>query len=97
MNNYNLKKLLSLTKKKSNEEIEKFIKQLLKAHELDSFDSSDITDMNNIYFDVESGKLTWKCFTHGFSSCYLWDIFKDNCKMLDNFYLTGCGYCECNM
>ena len=90
---YNLEYLLSETKKMKKEEIELYIKDLLKQHKLDSFDTSDITDMNNIGFNKETGELSWNCTRCGYCTCDLWDLLANKGKMIDKFDISGCGYC----
>lgn len=84
-NTYDLEYLLNETREKKIEEIEKYIKDLLKEHKLDKFDTSDITDLNTIGFNKDTGEITWKCHKCGYCTFYLWDLLADNGKMIDNF------------
>ena len=91
---YNLEYLIKETKKMKKEEIEKYIKELLKEHKLDQFDPSDITVMNNIGFNKENGELNWNCTRCGNCTCNLFDLLVDKGKMIENFDISGCGYCK---
>ena len=90
---YSIQELLNETKNMSKDEIEKFIRKLLTEHKLDHFDTSNITDMNNIGFNKDNGEITWKCPRCGYCTFYLWDLLADNGKMIDNFDISGCGIC----
>ena len=72
----------------------RFIKKLLGEHKLDHFDTSNITDMNNIGFNKDNGEITWKCPRCGYCTFNLWDLLADNGKMIDNFDISGCGCCK---
>ena len=91
---YNLETLLKETKKMKNYEIELYIKNLLNEHKLSSFDPSEISDMKDISFNRENGELNWKCYRCGYCTCNLWDILENNGKMINNFDISGCGYCK---
>jgi len=91
---YDLEYLLKETKKMNLNEIESYIKKLIKEHKLDEFKTTDITDMNNLSFDKETGELSWKCNIHGNCSCNLWNLLENKGKMISNFDYSGCGYCK---
>ena len=91
---YDLNRLINETNNLSMEEKENYIKNLLKEHKLDNLDLSSISKMNHIGFNKETNELTWKCFKHGYCSCDILDLLKDNKKMIENFEYNGCGYCE---
>ena len=91
---YNLDYLLQKTSKMKKEEIKSFIKELLSENKLDSFDTSDITNMTNINFNPKTGILSWKCHRHGSCSCELCDLLEDKGRMITNFDFSGCGFCK---
>ena len=93
-NSYSIQELLDETKNMPKDEIEKFIKKLLAEHKLEHFDTSNITNMNNIAFRKDYGQITWKCVRCGYCTCNLWDLLANNGKMIDNFDISGCGFCK---
>ena len=91
---FNIETLLKETKKMKKEEIENYIKELIKSKKLDNFDTSDITNMNDIKYDKKTGQLSWKCTRCGVCTCDLWDIVNNKGKMINSFNISGCGYCK---
>lgn len=81
--------LYQKTKGKSSAEIEKLIREMLKAGELD-----DLQHSMPIAIDFGSGQISWKCGSCGSCTADLWDLFQNNGIMIDRFDDVCCGYCK---
>lgn len=75
------------TKGKTSEEIEKLIREMLKAGEL-----ADLQHSLPIAIDFDSGEISWKCASCGNCTADLWDLFMNDGIMLDRFDDVCCGY-----